>query len=67
VNQCLALHVEQLAGEGVQDPQPELAVLLKLFPTEKAQTDMSRFTSVPWHVGHATFSDTLVTKVSKFF
>jgi hypothetical protein len=35
---------EQLVVEGVQELQLELAVLLKLVPTEKAQTDINLLT-----------------------
>ena len=39
--QCLVLQPEQLAAEELQELQSDAAVLLKLGPTEKAQTDMS--------------------------
>jgi hypothetical protein len=44
MNQCLTLQAEQPTGEGVQEPQLELAVLLKVFPTEKAQADINFLT-----------------------
>ncbi len=41
LTQCLTPQAEQPAGEGVQEPQFDEAVLRKVFPTEKAQADMS--------------------------
>jgi hypothetical protein len=48
----------------VQELQLEAAVLLNVPPIEKAQTDISLLTSLPWHSGHSIFSDSLKTILS---
>ena len=54
--------VEQLEEEQV--PQDELAVLLKVPPTENAQADIIRFTFLALHFGQEMFSEELKTSFS---